>query len=428
MTVDNHDHSNNEGPLEWDVAPIPPDREIHDLAEAQNGAFQYVFDQLDLEKRENPDNFAMHMSNYKPLLKLSRGPRQRIINHFVRATLKPEATAPPVLVSKPPIKEELTPEERYQEILEDTAGFPSYEARAMAKGEEMVIPTPQSIVRPIYYEPVEIVDTEPDVFRRGPLNDAFIEAELGSLTSEETLADEEKIPKIESLLAGDDEPIKFGIEPDGSVTHTRREQKSAKKLRGEDFSKGGGLKYLKFVSGFGDKTPEERVETMTKSLNHMFDYEENARLTMDSLEALMRLISENARAEDELLGEQPFMKKPSLIIWRALGAITCYREAIDATNNPKVRVKGTIEERLEATILGDTVDNIETTAAELYFREEERQKLWDLQLHGIPSANSSKIPERFGAIDIVKDVPELEPIVEARLLKKAADAVDKMAS
>jgi hypothetical protein len=409
MAVDNQNHSKSDGAPELPRTSIPVGEEVHKLAEAQDSASQYVFDQLDLELRTNPESFAVRLSDYGPLWKLPRGPRQRIFNHFLRQILKPE----PRVYAEP----ELTAEDRYQESLEDTGGFPSYEARAIARGEAMVIPTPRLHLRSVYREPPKPVDSVPDVFRRGPLNDAFLEAELGSITSEDTQVEDEKAPNVEVHAAENVEPIKFGIEPNGGVTHTRRERKSATKLQEEAFSKGGALKYLKFVSSFGDKTKEERIEVMAKSLNHMFDYEENARVTMESLQALIKLISENAGAEDELLCDRPFMKDPGPTIQRALEAVTYYREAINAMNTPKSSVKGTISERVESTVLNDTVDNVETTAAELYFREEERQKLWDIQLRGIPSTTGSRVPERFGAIDIVTDVPELASIVETRLLR-----------
>lgn len=45
-----------------------------------------------------------------------------------------------------------------------------------------------------------------------------------------------------------------------------------------------------------------------------------------------------------------------------------------------------------------------------------------------PNGMVTHIPRRFGAIDIIKDVPELQEIVDARLRHLPDDVADRIAS
>lgn len=407
MTVDNH--SNGETPAEWKPALPPFNPDIHQDAEERDRDFQYVFDQLELVRQTDPDRFPKYINAFKPLWRLPTGPRQRILNYFIQ----------PVIEAEESQKED--PEaDRYQEMLEDTAGIPPYEARAIARGEPMVIPRPTDVIHPTHH----LVTDETDPFHRGtPANRAFIANELARFERSTQEAEQS-----ETLAYTWPEDVKFGVEPNGMVTHSRRERRAATVLQSPDFNQGGALRYLKVISHFGGKPREERVETMTKSLNHMFDYEEDALATIGSLGTLMKKISIEASGPDAIFGQQAFLKERDPKITHALEAITLYLEAIDARANPRKRIKGELAERMRNLVLSDTVDNIETVAAELYFREEERLKLWEVQLRGHPADRQANIPRRFGAIDIVKDIPELTEIVETRLRRLPDDIADRIAS
>lgn len=427
MSVDNH--GTDDYSPEWHTASMP-DQGVHEYAEKLDSKFQYVFDQLDLMKREDPDHFSKRLNAYKPLWKLSKNSQQRILNHFIEPMIREQEQSE----SDTPYRENTPEEDRLQEFYEDVQGLPSYMARAKARGEEPEVPTlkiPNRLNKRVDRD-IKINDKDP--FQQGSAaNDQFIRTELArgafSVVQTETQATEpQPIPETESQPTKKPEPIKFGIEPDDTISHTQREHQSAKKLRGEEYNVGGGLRYLKVISNYGGGSREERIETMTKSLNHMFDYEEDARKTKASLEVFLRYMSQHTGGADELLSVQPFMKKPEPAIIRALEAVTYYREAKAAEGNRKKRVKGTISERVERTVLNDTVDNVETDAADLYFLEDARQRLWDLQLRGREADAELGISKRLGAIDIVKDIPELGPMVYQRLPQRSDDSLHQVAS
>lgn len=401
---------------EWNVTPIPTsDPTDREVAERRNSTFEYAIGQLELVQRDSPEDLPHAINLNKVLWKLPTEDRKRILNYFIQAEEEPE---------------EDTREARRKERLQDAAGKPVNEANAIVDGKRLYprasTRPPRSKVR--HYSRrggrsfPEASDSSLDPYWNGTATEEMIQDELARAAKAVPTVDLD----IEVGAGKAPEPIKFGIEPNGMVTHTRREQRSAKKLQGKDFDQGGGLRYLKVVSSYGKKSKEERLETMTKSLNHMFDYEQDAKATIESLGALIKSISKHAGSPDELLGEQSFIKEAQPIIIRALVAVAYYREAVETQVNPKRRVKGTLAERVEQTVLGDTVDNIETTAAELYFREEERLKLWGIQLRGHPADKELNIPRRFGAIDIVKDVPELAAVIDERSQQEPSDPAEQL--
>lgn len=218
---------------------------------------------------------------------------------------------------------------------------------------------------------------------------------------------------------------------EGMLAHSVSELDHMFALMQSEYSVGGGLKYIKKISSYGNADARERDaqrrETMITIIDHMFNYLEDAQQTITALTHFIHTLGIATYDQEKSLGDQVSLRQiDDPLFQRALGVITRSREmdsyvTQDHTPGRSVidtdfmKQSGQTMQRVRWATYDQTLDSLENQASDLYVSEMKRLAFWLDQLFGYPADTESGVARRFGAVDIEKDEPMLAGAIQERL-------------